>query len=98
VCAFILVKDLFLQFSLMFVYFVLFFFFFKTVGPILLCFLGPSETVKGSNFYCSFVLLLCFTLCPFVTKMRSNFYFWTGNVFPNWSSDFCPSMAKGGVC
>jgi hypothetical protein len=31
-------------------------------------------------------------------KKGSNFYFWTGNAFPNWSSDFCPTMAKGGVC
>jgi hypothetical protein len=23
---------------------------------------------------------------------------WTGNVFPNRSSDFCPRMAKRGVC
>jgi hypothetical protein len=44
------------------------------------------------------VYLLCFTLCPFVTKRGSNFYFWTGNVFPNRSSDFCHRMAKGGVC
>jgi hypothetical protein len=59
---------------------------------------GPSETVRESNFYSSYVLLLlCFTLCPFVTKKGSNFYFWTGNVFPNRSSDFCPKMAKGGV-
>jgi hypothetical protein len=35
-----------------------------------------------------FFSLLCFTLCPFVTKKGSNFYFWTGNVFPNRSSDF----------
>jgi hypothetical protein len=41
------------------------------------------------------VLLLCL---PFVTKRGSNFYFWTGNVFPNRSSDFCPRMAKWGVC
>jgi len=33
-----------------------------------------------------------------VTKRGSNFYFWTGNVFPNRLSDFCPRMAKGGVC
>jgi hypothetical protein len=45
-----------------------------------------------------FFLLLSFTLCPFVTKKESNFYFWTGNVFPNRLSDFCPRMAKGGVC
>jgi hypothetical protein len=58
---------------------------------------GHSETVRGSNFYYSWsLLLLCFTLCPFVTKRGSNFYFWTGNVFPNRSSDFCPRMAKRG--
>jgi hypothetical protein len=28
----------------------------------------------------------------------SNFYFWTENVFSNRSRDFCPRMAKGGVC
>jgi len=60
---------------------------------------GPSETVRGSNFYSSYVLLLlCFTLFPFVTKRGSNFYFLTRNVFPNQSSDFCPRMAKGVVC
>jgi hypothetical protein len=66
-----------------------FLFWLKLFGYLLLCFPGPSETVRGSNFYDS---------CPFVTKMGSNFYFWTGNVFPNRSSDFCPRMAKGGVC
>jgi hypothetical protein len=34
----------------------------------------------GVNFVVIF-LLLCFTLCPFVTKRGSNFYFWTGIVF-----------------
>jgi hypothetical protein len=44
---------------------------------------GPFETISGSNFYSSCVLLLLgFTLCPFVTKREINFYFWTGNVFP----------------
>jgi len=33
-----------------------------------------------------------------VTKRGSNFCVWTENVFPNRSSDFCPRMAKGGVC
>jgi hypothetical protein len=75
-----------------------FFCFVKTFGYILLCFPGPSKTVRGSNFYDSESLLLCFTLCAFVTKRGSNFYFWTGNVFPNQSSDFCPRMAKVGVC
>jgi len=59
---------------------------------------SPSETVRGSNFYDSWLFLLWFTLYPFVTKKVSNFYFWTGNVFPNRSSDFCPRMAKEGVC
>jgi hypothetical protein len=38
---------------------------------------GPSETVRGSNFYWGvlFLLLLYFTLYPFVTKRGSNFYF-----------------------
>jgi hypothetical protein len=52
----------------------------------------------GVIFIYSLFLLPCFTLCPFVTKRGSNFYSWTGNVFPNRSSDFCPRMAKGGVC
>jgi len=39
-----------------------------------------------------------FTLCHFVTKRGSFFFFWTGNVFPNRSSVFCPRMAKGKVC
>jgi hypothetical protein len=39
-----------------------------------------------------------YSILPFVTKRGSNFYFWTGNVIPNRSSDFCPKMAKGGVC
>jgi hypothetical protein len=34
---------------------------------------------------------------PFVTKRGSNFYLGRGCIF-NWSSDFCPIMAKGGVC
>jgi hypothetical protein len=32
-----------------------------------------------------------------VTKMGSNFFFGLGFYF-HWSSDFCPRMAKGGVC
>jgi hypothetical protein len=64
-------------------------------GHILLCFPGPSETVKGSNFYYSDLSLLCLTLCPFVTKRGSNFYLWTGNVFPNRSSVFVPKWPNG---
>jgi hypothetical protein len=37
-----------------------------------------------------------FTLCHF-EKKRVFFLFWTGNVFLNRSSDFCPRMAKWGV-
>jgi hypothetical protein len=37
-------------------------------------------------------------LCPLMIKRGSIFLFWTENVFPNWSSVFCPRMAKGGVC
>jgi hypothetical protein len=39
-----------------------------------------------------------YSVLPFVTKKGSNFWVWTGNVFSNRSSDFCPRMAKGGVC
>jgi hypothetical protein len=38
-----------------------------------------------------------FTLCPFETKMGSNFCFGP-DVFLNQSSDFCPRMDKGKVC
>jgi len=69
-----------------------------TVELILLCFPSPSETVRGSNFYSDGCFITLFTLYPFVTKRGSDFYFWTGNVFPNRSSDFCPRIAKGGVC
>jgi hypothetical protein len=78
-CAIILVKDLtmmlfFLQFSLMFPFLVLFFVF-KTCGIYYSVYPGPSETVRGSNFCCGSFLLLCFILCPFVTKRGRNFYF-----------------------
>jgi hypothetical protein len=33
----------------------------------------------------------------FCDKKGEYFLFWTGNVFPNKSSVFCPRMAKGGV-
>jgi hypothetical protein len=39
-----------------------------------------------------------FTLCPLKTKRWSIFIFWTEIVFLNQSSDFCPKMAKWGVC
>jgi hypothetical protein len=35
----------------------------------------------GGVIYLWFFLLLCFTLCHFVTKRGSNFLIWTGNVF-----------------
>jgi hypothetical protein len=62
-------------------------------------YLGPSETVRGSNFYSSYVLLLlCFTLYPFVTKMWSNFFFLDRKCIFKPVKYFCPRMAKGGVC
>jgi hypothetical protein len=102
-CAIILVKDLtmqlfFLHFNLMFSYFVLSFCLQKLLDLYYYVYPGLSEIIRGNNLYCSWFLLLYFTLCPFVTKRGSNFYFRTGNVFPNRSSDFCPKMAKGGVC
>jgi hypothetical protein len=39
-----------------------------------------------------------FTLFPFDTKRESIFNFWTVIVLLNRSSEFCPRMAKGGVC
>jgi hypothetical protein len=42
-----------------------------------------------------FTLFYPLSLCH---KKGESFYFWTENVFPNRSSDFCPRMAKGGVC
>jgi hypothetical protein len=42
-------------------------------------------------------LLLCFTLCPFVTQKGSNFDLDQDCSF-NQSSDFCPRMAKEGIC
>jgi hypothetical protein len=44
-----------------------------------------------------FFSLLCFTLCPFVTKGGVIFDLDRDYIF-NRSSDFCPRMAKGGVC
>jgi hypothetical protein len=44
-----------------------------------------------------FFSLLYFTLFPFVTKRGSNFDLDRDCIF-NRSSDFCPRMAKGGVC
>jgi len=59
-----------------------------TVELILLCFPGPSETVRGSNFYFSRLFyhsVYPLSLCP---KKGGVIFLWTGNVFPNWSSDF----------
>jgi hypothetical protein len=74
------------------------FLFVKLVNFITLLTLLLLRPLGGVIFIYNWFLLLCFTLCPFVTKMGSNFYSWTGNVFPNRSSDFCPRMAKWGVC
>jgi len=42
-----------------------------------------------------FFLLLCFTLCPFVTKRGSNFYFWPGMYFQTGQVIFVPEWPKG---
>jgi hypothetical protein len=47
---------------------------FKTPGYYYSVYPGPPETFRGSN-CCMVFLLLCFTLCPFVTKRGSNFLF-----------------------
>jgi len=52
--------------------------------------------LRGSNYFVVF-LILCFTLCPLVTEMWSIFDL-DRDCISNWSSDFCPRMAKGGVC
>jgi hypothetical protein len=41
------------------------------------------------------VLLLCFTLCPFVTKLGSNFYFGPGMYFQTDKVIFVPEWPKG---
>jgi hypothetical protein len=48
----------------------------------------------GGVIFVWFFFLLCFTLCPFVTKRGSNFYLDRDYIF-NRPSDFCPRMAKG---
>jgi hypothetical protein len=45
--------------------------------------------------YLWFFLLLCFTLCHFVTKSGSSFFFLTEIVFFNRSSVFVPELPKG---
>jgi hypothetical protein len=45
-----------------------------------------------------FLWILCIPFVPLRKKRGVFFYFWTGNVFPNRSSVFCPRMAKWGVC
>jgi hypothetical protein len=46
-------------------------------------------------FFFFFFLNTLFTLCPFETKRRSIFYFWTGNVFPTGQVFFVPEWPKG---
>jgi hypothetical protein len=70
-----------------------------TFGYLLLCFPKPSKIVRGSNFYFSrLFLLLCLPFVPLWQKRGVIFIFGPGMYFPNRSSDFCPRMAKGGVC
>jgi hypothetical protein len=47
---------------------------------------------------CGFLLYSIYPLSFFLDKKREYFLFWTGNVFPNRSSVFCPRMAQGRVC
>jgi predicted membrane channel-forming protein YqfA (hemolysin III family) len=42
-----------------------------------------------------FFSLLCFTLCPFVTKTESNFFIWTGIVFLTGQVIFVPEWPNG---
>jgi len=55
--------------------FVIFCYFVKHLNLYYSVFSGPSETVRGSNFYYNWFLLLCFTFCPFVTKKGEKFLF-----------------------
>jgi hypothetical protein len=57
----------------------------------------PVETSRESILVL-WTFYTLFTLCPFETKKGEYVAFWTGNVFLTRSSDFCPRMAKGGVC
>jgi hypothetical protein len=66
-----------------------------TVELILLCFLGPSETVRESNFYSDGCFITLFTLCLFVTKRGSNFYFGPGMYFQTGQVIFVPEWPKG---
>jgi hypothetical protein len=50
----------------------------------------------GGVIFLWLIFLTLFTLCPFVTKKGSNFYFWTGNVFSNRSSDFLSQNGQRG--
>jgi hypothetical protein len=40
-------------------------------------------------------IITCFTLCPFVTKMGSNFFIWTGIVFLTGQVTFVPEWPNG---
>jgi hypothetical protein len=73
----------------------LLFFFFKyldlyyAVSQVLLRPLG------GVILFHLIVFLLYFTLCPFVTKMGSNFYFGSGMYFQTGQVIFVPEWPKG---
>jgi hypothetical protein len=67
----------------------------KLLDYITLFTLVLLRPLGGVIFGCSWFLLLCFTLCPFVTKRGSNFYFWTGIVFLTGQVIFVPEWPKG---
>jgi hypothetical protein len=68
--------------------------FVKTFGYILLCFPGPSETVRGSNFYDSFY----YSILPFVPLWQKGgviFIFGPGMYFQTGQVIFVPEWPKG---
>jgi hypothetical protein len=53
---------------------------------------------QGEVFYYCGLSKLCLPFVPLRQKRGSIYLFWTENVFLTRSSDFCPRMAKWGVC
>jgi hypothetical protein len=68
--------------------------FITIVELILLCFPGPSETVRGVIFISVGCFITLFTLCPFVTKRGSNFYFGPGMYFQTDQVIFAPKWTN----
>jgi hypothetical protein len=57
----------------------------------------PSKTLRGSNFCMVFLLTLFYPL-SFCDKKGGVIFYLDRDCIFNQSSDFCPIMAKGGVC